>query len=479
MRKNNQNQNLLLQLGGKMPPQDIELERAVLGAILIESKLAMKATGGLFKPEIFYFDTHQHIAESIVEIVKDGGKVDLLTVMAKLKENKQLETVGGLSALTQLTRGVNSSAHIDQHIQIIYEHYIKRSLIHIAMQTEQSCYQPETDAFDAMQEAAKSISGLFEGVNNGNQMTMKEAVAEAAKEIFARKNQQGITGIDYGYRALNEATGGAVPGELIIIAARPGMGKTAFAINLACKMAEKVGVGFLTMEMKVNGPGEIMDRIVGMYSGLDTMDIKRFVGMEGKEHKINEALGKAYELNITFDSTSRPNEQQIRQKLFAMHDQGCKVFFVDYLQMVQSASKSKMPNRNNEIGEVCAVLKQTAKDLNVPIILLCQLSRKVEETTNKIPNLSHLRDSGEIEQYGNIIFGLYRPAYYNINTYSDCNTKNLLVAIPLKNRSGSLAEIWLTYNLSSQLISNYQEVSLDEKASILKEKKNLSFFDEG
>ena len=462
--------------GGVLLPNDIELEELVAGTLLLHST-AYSQFGANIKPEFFYVEKNKIIFESIKACHARHGKVDLIIVRSELKENGNLDRIGGLKYLTSLTGRALSDAHLPEWIEILKQLYIKRTLTDTGQRLAMQAYRADSNAYELIEGLAKEITGIITQTDNGQTFNMKDIVSEIGNNIFARADKQGITGFDYGFSGLNNATGGAMGGELIIIAARPAMGKTAFALQLALNLCKVTKVGFFSLEMGLITPGSITDRLVSNLSGVDGNLIKRGF-LNGQADNVHKALNQLYELPLVIDTTSTPNEQQIRQKMYAMHQNGVRVFFVDYLQMIKSSNNSNRGNRNNELEDICSVLKATAKDLDVPIIALCQLSRDVEKRQSKKPGLSDLRDSGAIEQYGNIIYALFRPEYYGMTEFDNGQSAiGALELVPLKNRSGSLQPEILHYDLPTQKIRDFPISADSAKQSVLKTKTYSSFYE--
>jgi replicative DNA helicase len=407
---------------GKIPPQAIELEEAVLGAMMLEPHKQVEVFGIIPSEDCLYVDAHQKIFAAMKALFGAGKVIDLLTVTEQLRKQNELEIVGGAYFLTRLTMSVISSAHVEAHARIVMEKYMLRELIRVSGETISQAYEDSTDVFELMD---STEAGLF-GISN---MAIRKAymgapeLARAAEAAYLRRQQYqaDVSGVTTGYRGLDKITNGWNPGKLIIIAARPSVGKTAFAINLALNGAAHIernksqiaswekgtGIGFFSLEM---GADELTNRFIAALGYLPLDGIAKGNLPEYQQHEFYNAKSLFAQLNIHIDDTPGLNLFELRTKARRMVEQeGVGLIVIDYLQLME-AILGKSGNREQEISAISRGLKGLGKELKVPIIALSQLSRKVEERGGK-PQLGDLRESGAIEQDADIVIFLSRPDY--------------------------------------------------------------------
>jgi replicative DNA helicase len=443
---------------GKVPPQAKELEEAVLGAIMLE-KSAFDTVIEILKPECFYVDAHQKIFKAMQGLAIKSLPIDLLTVVEELKFREELELVGGPYYVTKLTNSVVSSANIDAHSRIVLQKFIQRELIRISGEIIGEAYEDSTDVFDMLDEAE---SKLFEITNNHlrkNFDTIDAVLVKTIQRIEDMRNRdEDITGVPTGFPSLDKLTYGWQKTDLIILAARPSVGKTAFALNLARSAAvpadpkKAIPVAFFSLEMSSS---QLVQRILSAESEIWLEKISR-----GKleEHEMKQLYKKGIEslskAPIFIDDTAALNIFELRAKcrrLKNKHNIG--LIIIDYLQLMSGAGENRNGNREQEISKISRDLKGLAKELQVPIIALSQLSREVEKRKegNKIPQLSDLRESGAIEQDADMVMFLYRPEYYDItsNEMGESNKGETYVKIA-KHRNGSLDTVKLRAMLHIQ-----------------------------
>jgi replicative DNA helicase len=432
---------------GKVPPQAKELEEAVLGAIMLE-KSAFDNVVEILKPECFYVDAHQKIFKSFQSLAQKSLPIDILTVVEELKTKEELDIVGGPYAITKLTNSVVSTANIEAHARIILQKFIQRELIRISGEIIGDAYEDSTDVFDLLDD---SESKMFNITNNYLKKNFDDIDTVLAKTITRiedlRNKQEDISGVPTGFPSLDRVTYGWQPTDLIILAARPSVGKTAFALNLARSAAlhptKPVGVGFFSLEMSSS---QLVQRILSAESGIMLEKISR-----GKleDHEMQQlytkGINRLAQAPIYIDDTAALNIFEFRAKarrLVNKHNVG--MIIIDYLQLM-SGSGDRQSNREQEISRISRDLKGLAKELQVPIIALSQLSRAVEtRKESKMPQLSDLRESGAIEQDADMVMFLYRPEYYEINQneHGESNRGETHVRIA-KHRNGSLETIKL------------------------------------
>ena len=440
---------------GKIPPQAKDLEEAILGAIMLE-KSDFDTVIEILKPECFYVEAHQKIYKAMQSLQIKNLPIDLLTVVEELKFKEELDFVGGPYAVTKLTNVVVSSANIEAHSRIVLQKFIQRELIRISGEIIGEAYEDSTDVFDMLDTAETK---LFEITNNHLRRNFDDIATVLVKTINRieemRNRQDEMTGVPTGFPSLDRLTYGWQPTDLIILAARPSVGKTAFALNLARTAAlhptKPTAVGFFSLEMSSS---QLVQRILSAESEIWLEKIAR-----GKleEHEMKQLYKKGIEklskAPIFIDDSAALNIFELRAKcrrLKNKHNIG--IIIIDYLQLM-SGSADRNSNREQEISKISRDLKGLAKELQVPIIALSQLSREVEKRKegNKIPQLSDLRESGAIEQDADMVMFLYRPDYYDVTTneMGESNKGETYVKIA-KHRNGSLDTIKLKAELHIQ-----------------------------
>ena len=432
---------------GKVPPQAKELEEAVLGAIMLE-KSAFDNIVEILKPECFYVDAHQRIFKAFQSLAQKSLPIDILTVVEEMKMREELEVVGGPYAITKLTNSVVSTANIEAHARIILQKFIQRELIRISGEIIGDAYEDSTDVFDLLDD---SEAKMFNITNNYLKKNFDDIgtvlVATINRIDDLRNKQEDISGVPTGFPSLDRVTYGWQPTDLIILAARPAVGKTAFALNLVRSAAlhptKPTGVAFFSLEMSAS---QLVQRVLSAESGIMLEKISRGKLEDYEMQQLyTKGVNKLSQAPIYIDDTAGLNIFEFRAKarrLVNKHQVG--LIIIDYLQLM-SGTNEKGGNREQEISRISRDLKGLAKELKVPIIALSQLSRAVEtRKESKMPQLSDLRESGAIEQDADMVMFLYRPEYYEINTneLGESNRGETHVRIA-KHRNGSLETIKL------------------------------------
>lgn len=435
---------------GKLPPQVLDLEEAVLGAMMIDKK-GIDEVIDILQPDAFYKEAHKHIFEAIFQLFTNTQPIDLLTVSAQLKKTAKLDLVGGDFYLIQLTQKISSSAHIEFHSRIILQKYIQRSLIKISSEIIEESYDETTDVFDLLDKAESKLYEVTQGNIKRSSETAQSLVIQAKKRIEEIANKEGLSGIATGFDKLDKITSGWQPSDLIIIAARPGMGKTAFVLSMARNIAIDFGqpVALFSLEMS---SVQLITRLISSETGLSSEKLRT-----GKleKHEWEQLSAKVKDLEnapLYIDDSPSLSIFDLRAKARRLSSQhGIKLIIVDYLQlMTAGGSNGKgMGNREQEISTISRNLKALAKELEVPVIALSQLSRAVETRgSSKRPLLSDLRESGAIEQDADIVSFIYRPEYYKIDEWDDeeqTPTAGQAEFIIAKHRNGSLENIRLKF----------------------------------
>ena len=437
---------------GKVPPQAKDLEEAVLGAIMLE-KNAFDAVVELLKPECFYAEAHQRIYNAMKSLAVKSQPIDILTVVEELRSKEELEMVGGPYFVTKLTNTVVSSANIVAHARIILQKFIQRELIRISGEIIGDAYEDSTDVFDLLDDAETK---LFEITNNHlrkNFDTLDSVLVKTYQRIVdLRNNNEDVTGVPSGFSSLDRITYGWQNSDLIILAARPAVGKTALALNLARNAAmhasKPTPVALFSLEMSA---GQLVQRILSSESEIWLTKIAR-----GKleEHEMKQlyarGIQKLAQAPIFIDDTPALNIFELRAKCRRLKNKNnIGLIIIDYLQLMSGTGENRNSNREQEISNISRNLKALAKELNVPIIALSQLSREVEKRSagkdgTKMPQLSDLRESGAIEQDADLVMFMYRPEYYDVTTDSmgESNKGETLLRIA-KHRNGLLETIKL------------------------------------
>lgn len=405
-------------LYGKMPPQANDLENAVLGAIMLEPAKLAEVLEIIQSPDCFYSDANQRIYASVRRLFDKGSRIDFMTVCEDLRKNSELEMVGGSYYVTSLTRDVVSSAHIEEHARIVMQKYIMRELIRMSGNVISDAYEDTTDVFDLLDKAESNLYEITDKHLRKNFMGINSILAKTIHEIEAQAGKKDdLTGVPSGFRELDKITSGWQKTDLIILAARPAVGKTAFSLNLVMNAAlhptQPRGVAFFSLEMSA---GQLVKR---MLSAVTEVPLEKITKGNLEPHElvqIHQRMSKLASAPIFIDDQAALNIFELRAKcrrLKQKHNIGMVI--IDYLQLMQG-SVDKGGNREQEISKISRDLKGLAKELEIPIMALSQLNRSVESRKegSKMPQLSDLRESGAIEQDADMVMFLYRPEYYGL-----------------------------------------------------------------
>ena len=433
---------------GRIPPQAIDLEEAVLGAMLIDKK-GVDEVIDILQKDAFYKESHQNIFEAIYSLFQSSEPIDLLTVSAMLRKMGVLERVGGDFYLVQLSKKVSTSANIEFHARIILQKFIQRSLIRISNEIIENSFKDSVDVFDLLDEAESKLYDITQGNIKKSSETAQSLVIQAKKRIEDISNKDGLSGVATGFDKLDLLTSGWQPSDLIIIAARPGMGKTALTLSMARNIAvqKKTPVAFFSLEMS---SVQLITRLISAETGL-TSEKLRTGKLESHEwEQLNVKVGELEKAPLYIDDSPSLSIFDLRAKARRLSSKhGIRLIIVDYLQLMTSGTASKIGNREQEISSISRNLKALAKELNVPVIALSQLSRAVETRGGtKRPILSDLRDSGAIEQDADIVSFIYRPEYYGIDEWDDddrSSSEGQADFIVAKHRNGGLDTIRLKF----------------------------------
>ncbi|MFB6257684.1 MAG: replicative DNA helicase [Flavobacteriales bacterium] len=429
----------------KLPPQALDLEEAVLGAMLLE-KEAVNDAIDILHPEVFYKDAHCRIFEAIKKIFERSEPIDILTVTNELRSLGQLEFVGGAYFISQLTNRVASGANVEYHARIIVQKYLQRQLIRISSQIVKEAYEDTTDVFDLLDKAESDLFQVAEGNIRKNFDQVGDLVTDVVKGIEEAKDQEGgVNGIESGFRQLDRITSGWQPSDLIIMAARPGMGKTAFVLSMARNTAVRFqrGVGVFSLEMSSD---QLVQRLIASETELSAESLRKGDLREDEWTQLNNKVDTLMDAPIYIDDTPALSVFELRAKcrrLVAQHE--VELIIVDYLQLMTAGGDQG--NREQEISTISRSLKSIAKELSVPIIALSQLNRTPETRGgDKRPQLSDLRESGAIEQDADIVSFIYRPEYYGLEVWEDQTpTQGMAELIVAKHRNGALDNVRLRF----------------------------------
>jgi len=422
--------------GGKLPPQAPDLEEAVLGALMLEKESVEKLVD-ILSPQSFYITAHQHIFGAISDLFAKGSVVDILTVTDHLRKNEKLESVGGAYYIAKLTNRISSAANIEFHAHIITQKFIQRELIKVSNNIAEQAFEPGTDAFELLDNAEKKFFEIKERSIKRSFAKIDDLLKSAIHQIENLKdNEAGVTGIGSGFSSLDKFTAGWQKSDLVIIAARPGMGKTAFALAILRNAAidYKKSVAIFSLEMS---SVQLVTRLIAMESEISSEKLKRGELQDYEWQQINSKITALSNAQIYIDDTPGISILEFKAKCRRLKSQhNLEMVIVDYLQLMRSDDKNA-GNREQEISYISRSLKGLAKELEIPVIALAQLSREVEKRTDKKPMLSDLRESGSIEQDADMVSFIYRPEYYKINTDADGNDTSGMAEIILeKHRNG-------------------------------------------
>ena len=431
---------------GRIPPQAVDLEEVVLGALMLE-KEAVNAVIDILSPEVFYKEAHQIIFAAIKDLFTKSEAVDILTVTNHLKSTGDLEAVGGAYYISQLTNRVVSSANIEYHSRIILQKYIQRRLIQISSETIKDAYEDSADVFDLLDTAENKLFAISENNLRRNYDQMPDLVKLAIDDIESAKNAgSALRGVPSGYTELDRITQGWQKSDLIILAARPSMGKTAFALNMARNAAVEFNkpIAFFSLEMSSK---QLVTRLISSETSLTADKLRSGQLAEYEWQQLNTKVTPLVNAKLYIDDTPQLSVFDLRAKcrrLKQQHD--IQMVFIDYLQLM-TAKTEKNGNREQEISNISRSLKSLAKELDIPVLALSQLSRSVETRPgSKKPILSDLRESGAIEQDADMVLFIYRPEYYGLTTDEDNNsTQGKAVVSIAKHRNGKLGDVNLRF----------------------------------
>ena len=446
---------------GKVPPQAIELEEVVLGALMLE-KDAYITVGDIICPDAFYKDSHKKIFKAIQRLAMDEEPIDILTVSEELKKQGALDEVGGYVYISQLTNRVASAAHIEFHARIIAQKHIQRELIRVSSEILTMAYDESIDVADLMDKAQQDVFDVAEGNIRKEISPISKVIDEAIKGIeTAAARADGLSGVPSGFTALDRVTSGWQPSDLVIIAARPSMGKTAFVLSMARNMAvtHKQAIAVFSLEMS---SVQLVNRLISSETELGSEKIRNGKLQDFEWQQLHRKIKSLVEAPIYIDDTPALSIFELRAKcrrLKAKYD--IKLLIIDYLQLMTAGSDMR-GNREQEVSLISRQLKIIAKELNIPVLALSQLNRGVEQRTGdaKKPMLSDLRESGSIEQDADMVLFIHRPERYGITQDSEGNDlRGIADIIIAKHRNGAVGEIQLRFRNELAQFCDLEQVS--------------------
>ncbi len=452
---------------GRVPPQAADLEEAVLGAMMLEQN-ALTNVIDILKPEVFYREAHQKIFAAIHDLFGNSQPVDILTVTQELKKRGELDLVGGAYTISMLTNRVASAANVEFHARIVLQKYLQRELIRISSEIIKDSYEDTTDVFDILDKAEKELFAVSETNLRRNYEDMYSLVKEAVKQIEGAKNQEGhISGIPSGFSGIDRITAGWQKSDLVVLAARPGMGKTAFMLSMARNMAVDFKKPIAIFSLEMSGV-QLVTRLISSETELEADKLRRGQLEQYEWEQLNARINTLTDAPLYIDDTPALSIFELRAKcrrLKAQHD--VQLVVVDYLQLM-SAGNDNRGNREQEISNISRSMKSLAKELNIPIIAISQLSRAVETRGgSKRPILSDLRESGAIEQDADMVLFIYRPEYYQITEdEKGHSTEGLAQVIIAKHRNGSLGDVSLRFISRFAKFTDYDAGGYDHPSDL-------------
>jgi replicative DNA helicase len=455
---------VLIDMGkGVVPPHETELEEAVLGAILIDSQ-SLNDTIDILNPEVFYSEAHVEIFRSIKQLFNSQKPIDILTVANDLKTRGVLDLVGGDYYLAMLSQKVSSSAHTEFHARLIIQKHIQRELIRVSNEIIKEAYDPSTDVLELLDHAEGKIFEIADGNLKKNFESAENLIVQAIKRIQDISKKDGLSGVASGFNAVDKVTSGWQMSDLIIIAARPGMGKTAYVLSMARNIAvnNNQAVALFSLEMS---SVQLITRMISSETGLSGEQLRKGTLEPHEWQQLNTRIKKLEKAPIYIDDTPALSVFDLRAKCRRLKAQfDIQIIIVDYLQLMTTGGDKNAGNREQEISIISRSLKGLAKELNVPVIALSQLNRSVETRgSSKRPLLADLRESGAIEQDADLVCFIYRPEYYGFDVWDDeagtpCQGQaEFLIA---KHRNGATTNVRLRFEDKLAKFSDLEAVDV-------------------
>ena len=441
-------------------PQNTEAEMAALGSAFLSSSAKDKICEELLE-EMFYLDSHKKIFSSIKELYDEGIPLDITTIKEKLSKRKELELVGGIEYLTEVIDSVATASNIEYYINIIKEKHLLRSIIDVSTNIITDAYESKEDINEVIDKADRDFSNVIKNRRTGEFVKISEILRKTQDNLERlAKNKSDITGLATGFYSLDKLTSGLQPHDLIILAARPAMGKTAFGLNIATNVAlsSEKAVAVFSLEM---GAEQLVTRMLASVGGIEINKLRTGRLEHDDWKRVNEAISELADAKLYIEDASGMTVSEIRAKCrrLANSSDGLSLVVIDYLQLIAGSARYA-GQRQQEVSEISRALKTLAMELHIPIIALAQLSRSPELRENKRPNLSDLRESGSIEQDADIVAFLYRDDYYNKpNEMSNNSVTELIIG---KHRNGATGTINLLFEKNMSNFRNYMDTEPSE-----------------
>ncbi|MCP4665559.1 MAG: replicative DNA helicase [Deltaproteobacteria bacterium] len=436
----------------KVPPHNLEAEQAILGGILINND-ALNQIMDILSPDDFYREAHAALFEGMAKLYNDSEPIDIITLSQALARKELLEKAGGTDYLASLVEAVSTSAGIAYHAQIVKDYSVRRKLISQCSNISESCFQDGKEAGELLELAEQSIFDIAEEQVREGFETLRDIIKSSFKRLESTSAIEGyVTGVPTGFERFDRLTAGLQPSDLVIIAGRPSMGKTALALNIGYNAAKVTQKAMAVFSLEMAKP-QLGVRLLGFDSGIDATKLRTGFLRDKEWAQLTESANLLSELPIFIDDSSMISVLEMKAKcrrLKKSHELGLVI--VDYLQLIQGRRSAE--SRQIEISEISGLLKALAKDLNVPVVALSQLNRKVEDRPNKRPQLADLRESGAIEQDADVIAFIYRDELYNPQTEDNKNIAEINVA---KQRNGPTGFFKLTFQKELTRFRNYTE----------------------
>ena len=429
-----------LNIGEKVPPHSLEAERSVLGAMLLEKETVPKVIQIIDHPDIFYSDLHRIIYEGILKLFDSNRPVDLITLREEFRKQGKLDKIGGSSYLVDLINSVITTANVEYYAGIIKEKYILRNLLKAADKIAGLCYEDSLDLDIILDKAQSLIFSIAQKTSKTSYFHIKEVLTKTFEHIealYQRKEQ--ITGVPTGFIELDRLTSGLQPSDLVIIAGRPSMGKTAFALDIVRYAAINAGISSVVFSLE-SAKEQLVERMLCAEARVNSQKLRTGFLSEEDWSRLTDAAGVLAEAPIYIDDTPNISVMELRAKARRLKaEKDIKLAIVDYLQLM--AGDRRAENRQQQISEISRSLKALAKELNLPVVAISQLSRAVEQREDKRPRLSDLRESGAIEQDADLVLSLYREFYYSHRSEDE----GVAEVIINKQRHGPIDKIKLTF----------------------------------
>lgn len=419
----------------RIPPQNLEAERSTIGSMLLDKDAIFRAVE-ILRPEDFYKEAHRMVFQAVVNLANRNEAVDLVTVTEELRQKNQLEGVGGIPYLTSLVNSVPTAANVEYYARIVEEKALLRGLIHTATQIVSQGYEGSEEVETILDHAEQAIFNVAQRRASRGYALLKETLNQAfekIEKIFETKG--GVTGVPSGFSDFDRYTAGLQPSDLIILAARPSMGKTTFALNMAQYVAVEMKIPTIVFSLEMSKE-QLAMKLLCAEAGVDNQKIRTGALADADWPRLSRALGRLSEARMYIDDTPGVSVMEVRAKARRIKaEEGLGLIVIDYLQLMQGRGKTE--SRQQEVSEISRGLKALARELSVPVIALSQLSRAVEQRTVKVPTLADLRESGSLEQDADLVLFLYRDDYYNPET----EKKSIAELIIAKHRNGPLGNV--------------------------------------